>query len=359
MKIKLMSVYPFEYQALQNYLNEMAEQGYHIKRMGAYYLGFEKAQKNCQYHVVIRKEMNETQQNQLKQAGYEYVCGWKYFEIYRTYGKVKSKLSEGDALAVIADWMKQYSVSDFSALALVLIGIVIMNILPLINDYFYFLELFASRALQLSAAYMILLLFSLYKKEAPVRAFRRDSKLICESEAIQKRGLSIFLIFFLIALCIYQIPSACVILAMYLIVRALTQKNRNVYLGVLALTGVCGGLLISHTQSHPIFQSVPQKHPLSVMNQQCDEYAENESLWLKTQQYSNDTTRILHVELKEGKLQNFLNNQLVQHYRLKDTQIQYCENTYIVCVSDSEYYLIETEASESIEKQLKKLYEVQ
>lgn len=349
MKRKWMNVYAFEYLALQNYLNEMKEQGWQVCKISNHYIGFEQGEKKGHYQVVVSGKRDDdpnrigeeakNQQKLMNEFGYEHVCSFGYFHVYHSNKKQVPAYNEQQELEHIQGVMKKYQ-SSFSFLFLLLglisfVGVLLMSEI----DFYSILEVIANRKVHLLLLYWILAVCTAYRMEAPVRAFKKNPQLVTESAAIQKRGLSIFLIYFLMIMFVYYVPAMIpTLLVMFILMKLLRKYEKGYMIACLVAGVVC--TLSNNILTELMFQT-KNNEPM-VYGEVFDQKIENNSLWLTTTRYENQHTRVLEVEVKESKVEGLIHSLMEHHYEGLSEEPTYIKNTYVVKKDTSKYVFVET-----------------
>ena len=357
MTIKFMYVHEFEHIALENYLNEMREKGYLLKSMGWFYLSFQKGTSNQPYHVVVSGKRDEDgyrvsdetkkQQDLMNEFGYQHVCGFGHMQVYQATNQHIVEHQNEEELSFIKGIVGK-TVS--SAWLLVFVALVMLLRIFLYSemDYFAILNFFANRKLQFTLLYTVLLILTMVRKEASIRAFKKNPQLIVESEKLKGRGLTIFIGFLSCVMIIYYMPSLALSTFLFLFMTKWFRKYKNGYLVAVAISTlifhITDGTLVAYRQI-----KTPPQEAYQVVFEDVTEY---ESLWLKTILYENEDTRMLHVELKESKLKNVMCWFIETYYDVDDS-VQYHKGTYVYKMDENTYDLIQCDASKEWENKLK------
>ena len=357
MTIKFMYVHVFEHIALENYLNEMREKGYLLKGMGWFYLSFQKGTANQPYHVVVSGKRDEDgyrvsdetkkQQDLMNEFGYNYVCGFGHMQVYQATNQHIVEHQMEDELTFIKNIIRK-KVS--SALLLVFVALVMLLQIFLYSemDYFAILNFFANRNLQFTLLYTVLLILTMVRKEAPIRAFKKNPQLIVESEKLKGRGLTIFIGFLSCAMMIYYRSSLALSTFLFILMTKWFRKYKNGYLVAVFISSIlfhfADGTLVAYQQL-----KTPPQEVYQVVFEDVTEY---ESLWLKTILYENEDTRILHIEIKESKLAGVIRWLIQSYYDVNGENLTYHKGTYVRKIDDDTYDLVQCEASKEWQNRL-------
>lgn len=360
MKRKWMYVYAFEHIALQNYLNEMKEKGLQVCKLSNHYIGFEKKEKKGHYQVVVSGKREDDpnrmgeealkQQNLMVEFGYEHVCSFGYFHVYYHDKKHIPPYDEAQELLHIQDVTNKYKESFTSVLIIAGLLVIIGSLLLSKIDFYYLLEMIANRKVHLLLLYWILAILTAYRMESPLRAFKKNPQLIKESEAIQKRGLSIFIMYFLVGLFIYYIPAMIVCLVSMLVLMKLLRKYAKGYLIAVGISGVLFSLS-NNIISELMNQS--NRNEVMIYDVQFDQRIENESLWLKSIRYEKEDLTILEVELKDTKFKGIIEKIIEGYYGDIKQDCIYVKGNYVVEKADDHYVFVETIEDDQWIKKLK------
>lgn len=321
-KIHFAYVYPFEFQALENYLNEMAQEGWFIQKMRGNYLIFEQNESERQiphYSVGLIKhyhtgnparESEEAQKYKMfmEDFDYHFVCGYGPFMIFKGTDSTPFHNDEQVTIEEVSNITKRYP-KPLSELPILLGCIFILLIVSLLISFDFRIMFLSDDILWIGSIFLLITTACLFIVRKPYRAFKKNHELSNTSINSLSRLISSSLP--LVLLMIFSVWSNTYFLLFMCALFLIGSSLQHIFYRYDTLILICQVLLLivlaNSDMSTPYPETTPKENIAEQLEIPYSSYALRSSPVLETETYKlGDWNIISHYVIKD----TIMNNQI-------------------------------------------------
>lgn len=365
-KIRFAYVYPFEFQALENFLNEMAQEGWYLQKMREYYLIFEQDENREQlphYSVGLIKhyhtgnparESEETQKCKefMEDFEYHYICGYGPFLIFEGTGSTPFHNDDLVTIDEVTEITKRYP-KPLSDLPVVIACIYAVIIIALFISLDFQILLLADWLLWVGIMLLLVITVCLVIVRAPYRTFKKVHSLPKEGITSSLRLLSSILplaciFIFSILANSYFLFILCALFPLCTMLQHMFYKYEKLIMIIQVIAIV---ILVNCDLSLPYAQTMPKEDIAAKLEVPYTSYETRSSPLLELEIYRlGDWNIITHYVIKDSIMADQIKGIIEGKLKLTSSDVK------VVRISYSELWVFDTLEDIDITKDIEKVF---